>query len=124
MSPHKTRLLFAIFSITFLQFVFQSHQLDQGLSDLQHNSPSLNHKYFSVTSSRKLSHGKIKSIQVYDNMACIQQCTRMADSCFSVNFEIQATNGLHSCELLTSDKYDQPDELIEDDKFDHMSFEV
>jgi hypothetical protein len=66
----------------------------------------------------------IKSVQVYDDMACILQCTRMEDSCTSVNFKKQATNGLHSCELMTSDEYEQPDALEHDEEFDYISLQV
>ncbi|XP_031567699.1 microfibril-associated glycoprotein 4-like [Actinia tenebrosa] len=57
-------------------------------------------------------------------MSCVHQCTRMADSCTSVNFKKQPTNGLHSCQLMTSDMYGQPDALQHDQEFDHTTLQL
>jgi hypothetical protein len=65
------------------------------------------------------------TLQVYDEISCAHSCVRER-WCRSVNFKITASekNGLHPCELISSDVYNQSKNLKQDEKFIHLSIKV
>lgn len=90
---------------------------------------NVHYRYFSVERNQKLvSKGtKVKIVRVYDDMECIGRCTRMGDSCKSVNYKKKDTDGLHLCELFVKDTNDKPERLpqqIHDKTYQHLSLEV
>jgi len=120
MSFNRLQLLFIISFAVFYMLFHQSYQLQLPTDFPPLDSSRFHNSYFSITRNKKQRPGKIKSVQVYDDMACIQQCSQMTDGCVAVNFKKQPTNGLHECELLASDLKDQSYALENDEQFDHI----
>ena len=67
---------------------------------------------------------KSQSIQVGYKMSCFTECVR-ALWCQSGNFKTTPEpNGLHICELLSSDRFTNGNSMIKDEAFDYFNFKV
>ncbi|KAK3722857.1 hypothetical protein QZH41_020438, partial [Actinostola sp. cb2023] len=88
MSFYRLQILFII-SFVFYMLFHQSYQLQLSTDFPQLDSSRFHNSYFSITRNKKQRPGKIKSVQVYDYMACIQQCSQMTDG--SVQFTLFAS---------------------------------
>jgi hypothetical protein len=63
--------------------------------------------------------------KVSDKMDCVFTCLKGRPWCRSVNFKIKSeNNGLHICELISTDKYLMPKYLIPAQGFTHLSIKV
>ena len=71
-----------------------------------------------------LNISKINSAEVQNNGECAFACLN-EPMCFSYNLEASASKtGTRVCELLPSDKYNNSDEVIISQKFNHYSIQV
>ena len=71
-----------------------------------------------------LNISKINSTEVQNNGECAFACLK-EPMCFSYNLEASASKtGTRVCELLPSDKYNNSDEVIISQKFNHYSIQV
>jgi len=55
---------------------------------------------FETTRNKRQVQGIFKTLQVFDDLACIHECGRAPLTCIAVNFKKQPGNGLQDCELL------------------------
>lgn len=127
--PLKEQLLvvftFLLFFFTFFEQCYQLQTKERRIpaSIFFPSSP-----FYSVKRNKRQLHGKMKVARVYDDMACIQQCSRLVDvGCTAVNFKKDVVNGLHDCELLTTTEGNVENEFIpfEDNHgFDHFLLKV
>lgn len=81
------------------------------------------HTYFNVKHGYRRGSGKVKELQVLDEIDCTYQCAVMKEECVAVNLQ-QSTPGneLRLCEIF-KDKAKDTD-LILDDQFTYISIEV
>lgn len=87
-------------------------------------SDTENHAQFVAHYASVLGMPPMASVQVQDSISCVVQCLRH-EFCHSVNFAVDTDlRGYHICELLSSDKYQFPNEFVKSYSFHHYGIEV
>ncbi|XP_020908817.1 fibrinogen-like protein 1 [Exaiptasia diaphana] len=121
----KEQVFVFTFLIFFLTFFEQCYQL-QAASQVRRIPASIffpSSPFYTVKRNKRQRHGKMKVARVHDDMACIQQCSRLVSvGCAAVNFKKDVINRLHDCELLMATQGNIEDEIpFEDNQgFDHF----
>lgn len=115
----KEQLLLSVFLGFFFTLFEQCYQLQS------QPSTDANSNLFLVERNRRQLHGKMKVTRVNDDLACMQQCSRLSENCTAVNFKKDLLNGLHDCELLTTTSNVDEDIAFEDNQgFDNFIIQV
>ena len=73
---------------------------------------------------QKVTDAKQESTLVEDNMGCVFKCTGV-HWCRSINFKTTPqSNGLHVCELLSSEQFTSRSYMTQDEAYNHYSVKV
>ena len=84
---------------------------------------TVNFAHFVNNPSQRLNSAVLVSCMVLSPSECAYECIKNQD-CYSFNFAATSLDGRHSCELLNTDKFLNPDDLVCHAGFDHYNIKV
>ena len=84
----------------------------------------INYAHFVKNPSNRLNAAVLASLMVYRPVDCTYECINNQD-CHSVNFATTSLiDGMHWCELLSTDKFHNSGDLVLHETYDHYNIKV
>ena len=94
-----------------------------GTKNFRRERNTVNFAHFVNNPAHRLNGAVLVSFMVLSPIECAYQCIHNQD-CYSFNFAATSLDGRHSCELLSTDKFLNSDDLVCHDGFDHYNIKV
>ena len=110
-----------VIPLIFTTCIYTSNGAQNFRRDGKHNA--VNFAHFVNNPSHRLNGAVLGSSMVLSPTVCAYQCINN-QACYSFNVAATSLDGRHSCELLNTDKFLNPDDLVCHDGFDHFNIKV